>query len=101
MENNKPEVSNCPICNAEIQKNPRYEKEVCRACRYKVTDKTRRELLLYDDSAIYKDDDSDYKSNLCYINGVECFFYARHFGGVVVETRSGQKMDLRVNGDRK
>lgn len=81
----------CPICKKEVDFNPRYPKYVCKDCFSKATDIHGKKLTFFNTSisggfeAVYKDSNEEYKSNICYINGIKCKAVESRFGGIIIE----------------
>jgi len=82
---------NCPICQIELDNNPRYPNYVCKTCAVLATDKDGRKLVFYNIDmaggyeAKYVDNNEVYSSHTCYINGIECHADEARFGGIVIQ----------------
>lgn len=81
----------CPICQIELDENPRYPNYVCQSCAALATDKEGRKLVFYNVDmgggfeAKYADNREVYSSHTCYINGIECYADEARFGGIVIQ----------------
>ena len=83
----------CPICNSEIQQNPRYPNYVYNNCYNKATGINGRKLSFGNIhfgggfSAVFKDTLEKYDSHICYIDKLECIADEARFGGIVIELK--------------
>ena len=81
----------CPICHSTFPANPRYPNYVCPTCADKATDAAGRKLEFYNTAAfggfeaVYADTRETYPSNVCFIDGVQCWADEARFGGIVIE----------------
>jgi hypothetical protein len=81
----------CPICNGSLRENPRYPNLICSDCASRTTSQDGRPLEFFNVDmsggykAQYADDQSEYDSHRCYIDGVECHADEAKFGGIVIE----------------
>jgi hypothetical protein len=80
----------CPICQSEIQFNPRCPRSVCEPCAAKAASADGRALRFSNISfsggyaACYADTGEVYPSHQCFINGIACWADEAYFGGIVI-----------------
>jgi DNA-directed RNA polymerase subunit RPC12/RpoP len=90
----------CPICGKQVKSIPRYPKYICADCARNVADAKGRKVALssvdidFKDDAFnvnegfygfYVDSKEEYRSHICYIQGVKCRADLARFGGIVIE----------------
>jgi hypothetical protein len=81
----------CPICGERIKANPRYPRQVCRACAARACDEKGRPLCFSNTSlsggfaACYADTGEARDSHVCFIDGVRCWADEARMGGIVVQ----------------
>lgn len=88
----------CPVCECELRPNPRYPDHLCRDCAAKAVAPDGRALKFGNVSfsggfiAHFADTGEVHDSNLCFVEGVQCWAKGAYFGGIVVRpTRSGKR----------
>ena len=81
----------CPICSKSVPYRERYPRAVCENCSNKACDAYGQKLSFYNISlsggfkAVFSETQEEYKSQICYINGIECWADEARFGGIVIE----------------
>ena len=81
----------CPICHKPQEKSDRYPNYVCRECFEKASDFNGQKLLFSNIDisggyrAKYQNTNEEYKSHICYIDGIKCYVGEAKFGGIVIE----------------
>ena len=84
----------CPICSDPVPHQERYPLSVCRNCRSKACDNNGKKLKFFNLSlsggykAIIEETEEEYKSHICYIDGIKCHADEARFGGIVIEVAS-------------
>jgi hypothetical protein len=100
-----PTTQACPICGANLRRNPRYPRYVCKACASQAVDESGRALtfagLGCGFQAAYADTGEQRESHVCYIRGVRCWADEARFGGVVVQTHESSPLpNISLQRDR-
>jgi hypothetical protein len=81
----------CPICQVEVQPNPRYPRTVCESCASQASSADGRTLMFYNIdlsggfAAAYADNQEAYPSHRCFIAGIPCWADESRFGGIVIQ----------------
>ncbi len=90
----------CPICANEVRTNLRYPKIVCHKCVTKATDDKGLLVEFFNEDfsggcfGQYVGTEDDYKSKICYINGIKCQAQEGRFGGIVIQPCDPEKNNL-------
>lgn len=88
---NPPDSQQCPICGSDVRPSARYPAYVCDACERRATAEDGRAVAFYNESLSggcigkYVSTGEEYRSDLCYIDGVACRAREARFGGIVVQ----------------
>ena len=84
-------MQQCPICSADVTKNARYPRYLCRVCAAKAQSADGRPLRFSNVGlsggfcAKYVDTGEEYPSHECFVSGVRCHADEARFGGIVIE----------------
>lgn len=84
------EKQTCPSCQKEVNPNPRYQNYICGDCVNQAKSEDGRPVKFYNEDVSggcvgkYLDNDTDYKGNILYVNGIKCYAQEAHFGGIVI-----------------
>ena len=73
---------------------PRYPRYLCGNCSGRVTDKEDRRVEFFNTEFLghgcqgrYVDSDEPYNSDVCYVDGVECWAEEAYLGGIVIQAK--------------
>jgi hypothetical protein len=85
------ESQHCPICEEAVTPVSRYPNYVCDSCIKKAVDCNGRPVLFGNTSLLghgcqgkYRENNEEYHSNICYIEGVKCKAEEAYMGGIVI-----------------
>ena len=87
------QTCHCPICGKEQMLYERYPRYVCPGCASRTTDASGRPVQFRNLSfeggcgGFYPDNEEVYPSEVCFIDGRECFAGEARFGGIVVQLK--------------
>lgn len=83
-------TQHCPVCNTQVNENPRYPDYVCGSCVYTAQSEDGQAVKFHNIDlsggcvGMYVETEKVYDSNICYIHGIECFASEAYMGGIVV-----------------
>jgi ADP-ribosylglycohydrolase len=84
-------TQSCPLCGSAVRPNPRYQAYVCDQCARTATDAAGRSVRFYNTDMAggcegrHADDETQYPSSRCWIDGIECQAGEARFGGIVIQ----------------
>lgn len=87
----KESISNCPICNEEIEFQSRYPNRICENCINCLTDLNGKSVEFHNTDiwggiqGIYSATGHIYSETICYFNGIECKAEEGRFGGIIFQ----------------
>jgi len=82
----------CPICKQPVTYSSRYPDYVCVSCIKQACDDKEQPVVFYNSTysghgckGVYRLNDIDYNSNLCFIKGVPCRAEEAYLGGILIK----------------
>jgi len=88
-------MQKCPICGKDVTEISRYPGYICRNCESRLVDISGEPIEFYNEElagfgciGLYKKTRVGYDSNVCYVDGIECYAEEAHFGGIVIQKRN-------------